>query len=394
MNTFGELALDLRSLVIFRGLLKDKVVHRLLRLLEAIDSPTAECVNQYSALMAQLYPCGDNLTDYLLRRVLLDDNIYIRLVAQGRKPDAHLTRCVEQELCKIGRIARLAAADVCATLGYAGYLPQWQTSNIDFAALYLGAASTAATRGYGMFAEYAMFQRKGGVLVPVEHPDPIRLSDLCGYEHQHEEVVRNTLALIAGKPAANALLYGDAGTGKSSTVKAVVNEYSEQGLRLIELTKNQLHEIPDIIAGLSDNPLNFILFIDDLSFTSIGDEFNALKAVLEGSASARTQNFAIYATSNRRHLIKERFSDREGDDIHLNETMQEMASLSDRFGLSVGFYKPDKRQYLDIVLALKHRHDIVMEDNTLFLEAERFATLRGGRSPRAAMQFILQLKAR
>ncbi len=391
MQLHEQLALDLKSLVVFRNLLQDEVVSRLCLLLESAELPVSQRVARYSDFVAALFCHGNNLTDYLIGKVCRDDNQYIRLTAQGKQAGDWLRVCAYEELKKLERVSRISSEDFCETLGYDGYLPGWNTTAASFSKTFDHAIGEVAIRGYGMFSEHTMFTFKDGQLHPVWYPDSIRLGELYGYEAQRDEVVRNTLALVLGKRAANTLLYGDAGTGKSSTVKAVVNEYASKGLRLIELSKKQLHEIPDIIAALSDNPLKFILFIDDLSFTTVGDDFNTLKAVLEGSASARSLNFAIYATSNRRHLIKERFSDRDGDDIHLNETIQELCSLSDRFGLSIGFYKPDKQQYLELVLTLKNRHMIEMEDAVLFLEAERFATMRGGRSPRTATQFIAQL---
>jgi len=192
--------------------------------------------------------------------------------------------------------------------------------------------------------------------------------------------------LLDGKPAANTLLYGDAGTGKSSTVKALVNEYGKEGLRLIEIKKHQLLLIPSILEKLKDNPLRFVLYLDDLSFTECNEESGALKAILEGSAAARTKNVVIYATSNRRHIVNERFSDREGGDIHRNETIEEQTSLSERFGLRVYFGKPDKEGYLSIVGALLHQYGLDTTDE-LLLQAERFALSRGGRSPRVAKQF-------
>lgn len=198
---------------------------------------------------------------------------------------------------------------------------------------------------------------------------------------------------MSGKPAQNVLLYGDAGTGKSSTVKAVVNEFADRGLRLIEITKEQLGDIPDIIESISANPLKFIIFIDDLSFSADEDRFGALKAALEGSVSARSDNAAVYATSNRRHLVKESFSSREGDDIHRNDTIQETISLSARFGLTIGFYRPDKAKYLEIVGKLAKAAGIDAEKNALELKAESFAMKCGGRSGRTAEQFINSLRS-
>ena len=190
------------------------------------------------------------------------------------------------------------------------------------------------------------------------------------------------------RQASNVLLSGDAGTGKSSSVKAIANEFRDQGLRIIEIRKDQLRDIPVIIDSLSKNPLKFILFIDDLSFAKDDDNFGALKAILEGSVSARANNIVIYATSNRRHLVKESFSDREGDDVHRNDTVQELISLSERFGLSITFSKPNKDEYLDIVRGLAKLRGLDMPEEELEKEAERYAVGRSGRSARAAKQFI------
>ena len=187
------------------------------------------------------------------------------------------------------------------------------------------------------------------------------------------------------------MLCGDAGTGKSSTVKAVVNEFADRGLRLIEITKEQLRDIPHIIDSISRNPLKFILFIDDLSFSSEDDCFGALKATLEGSVSARADNIAIYATSNRRHLVKESFSDRDGDDIHRNDTIQQLISLSARFGLTVTFSKPNQNAYIEIVKGLAEKYNIDMDDKQLSVKAEAFALAGSGRSARTAKQFIYSL---
>ena len=178
-------------------------------------------------------------------------------------------------------------------------------------------------------------------------------------------------------PANNVLLYGDAGTGKSSAVKAIANEFAPDGLRLVEVKKNQLYQIPDLMDKLAANPLKFIFFIDDLSFTANDDNFAALKAILEGSVGGRARNIAVYATSNRRHLIKETMTDRTGDDIHEADTRQELMSLSARFGLTVTLQRPEIRMPMD----------------QLLVKAEAFAIRAGGRSPRVAKQFIEQCES-
>ena len=184
---------------------------------------------------------------------------------------------------------------------------------------------------------------------------------------------------------------GDAGTGKSSTVKAVANAFFGEGVRLIELRKDQLRYLPLVMAQISGNPLKFIIFIDDLSFNQNNDDFSMLKAALEGSASATADNAVIYATSNRRHIIKESFGDREGDDVHRNDTMQETLSLSERFGLTVLFSKPNKQLYLKIVKELALRAGITMDEKELEIQAEAFALRKGNRSARCAEQFINSL---
>jgi predicted AAA+ superfamily ATPase len=230
-------------------------------------------------------------------------------------------------------------------------------------------------------------------IVPVRNPDRTRLSSLVDYEEEKKTIVDNTVALLEGRPAANILITGDAGTGKSSTVKAVGNELRDRGLRILEVRKDQLRELPWVLDELSCNPLKFILFIDDLSFQKDDDDFSALKAILEGSVSARSRNVVIYATSNRRHLVKETFSDREGDDIHRNDTMQEIISLSERFGIQITFQKPNRQTYLDIVHHLAKEHGLVYDPIRLELEAEQFVMHRGSRSARAAAQFIDSLIA-
>ena len=273
-------------------------------------------------------------------------------------------------------------------IAYDGFLPDWDNTYYDFKKEYLNRIDNIERYGYGIYAKYYMFIVKDSRIVPVKYPDEVKLSQLIGYEKQRQLVIDNTLALINGKPASNVLLSGDAGTGKSSSVKAIANEFRDKGLRIIEIRKDQLREIPEIIDGLSKNPLKFILFIDDLSFAKDDDNFGALKAILEGSVSARANNIVIYATSNRRHLVKESFADRDGDDVHRNDTVQELISLSERFGLRITFSKPNKYEYLEIVKGLAKLNSLDMSEEELEKEAERFAVGRSGRSARAAKQFI------
>jgi len=389
---FSDLCNKRDSVVIFRNTGADPVIRNLLYLIETDTSNISEFISCYSDFAEALYENTVNLSEYILRTVLECENMYIVKVAEGKTPDPILHECLMHELAFFQELSRLTPEDFTENAEYDGFLPRWVTSDIDFIGSYTERVRLINHYGYGKYAKNKMFILRQGEITAVKHPDTQKLSELYGYERERNQVIQNTLALLDGKNAQNVLLYGDAGTGKSSTVKALVNEYHEKGLRLIEITKEQLRDIPQIVDEISSNPLKFIIFIDDLSFASGEDCFGALKAMLEGSVSARAKNIAIYATSNRRHLIKESFSDREGDDIHRNDTMQEMLSLSARFGLRINFTRPDKKNYLSIVKQLAKQHNIRTEESQIELKAEQFAISSGnGRSPRTAKQFINQL---
>ncbi len=382
----------LRSLVIFRGLLKNNVMKKLLALLTADTAHTCAAVDAYCAFAQALYEHGDNFSDYLLKAVLDSENLYVLQSCDG-KISAQVEKCLHEELRFLQELSLFDGSSLRSEMHYAHFLPLWEITAHDFATIYAQRMENLPREGYGIFAKYHVFTVQEGRLVPVKHPDPQRIEDLSGYEFERSKVLANTRALLDGKPASNVLLYGDAGTGKSSTVKAVANALAKDGLRLIEVKKNQLYQIPDIVDTLSRNPLKFILFIDDLSFASNDNDFAALKAILEGSVSSHAGNLAVYATSNRRHLVKESFGDREGDEIHLADTMQELMSLSARFGLTITYQRPDKELYCHIVESLAALYDIDMPREALMIKAEAHAIRSGGRSPRVAKQFIEQLKA-
>ena len=392
LNELEKLHLKLRSLAIFRNLLGDRVLTALDRVLSCADRPATEQADAYSAFVSRLYAAGGDLGAHVLELVLSDENPYVRRRAQKQPPCRVLEECLINELGILEEVSRLRPETVQKHIAFSGFLPAWTVSWTDFKKAYADRMDSLSIKGYGVFSGYHVFTLEDGALTPVTRPDPVRLTDLKGYEDEREAVIANTRALLKGRPAANVLLYGDAGTGKSSTVKAVVNAFRGEGLRLIEIAMTQFRQIPGLIERLSDNPLRFILFIDDLSFAKETADFGALKAVLEGSVSARGKNLAIYATSNRRRLVKESFSDRS-EDVHRSETLQELSSLSERFGLSVRFFRPDKAQYLDIVRALGAQYGLGVGDAKLEAEAERYALQRGGRSPRVARQFVEYLKS-
>ena len=392
-----HLNIRLRSLAVFRSLLADPVITALYRYLGSVErQDEEESVSCYAAFVATLYGTEKRtLAGYIQSIVNNDENTYIRLVGQGQQPWPEMAETLEAELEILQAVADLTPEKLREGLNWQGKLPGFAVKQLDIAASYHERIANIGTYGYGIYAKHHMFYiNPDNRIVPVRNPDQTRLSSLIDYKREQQIILDNTQALLEGRPAANILLTGDAGTGKSSTVKAVVNELHHRGLRILEVRKEQLHEIPGILDELNTNPLKFILFIDDLSFQRDDDNFSALKAILEGSVSARSRNVVIYATSNRRHLVKETFSGRDGDDIHRNDTMQEMLSLSDRFGIQITFQKPNKATYLDIVRHLAADRGVDMDPKELELKAEQFALGRGGRSARAATQFVDGLVAK
>jgi len=383
----------LDTLVLFRNIKEDEALSLFIRTLSDIDSgDRAAALRDYCSFAAALYKETSSLSRHILRLAVEDENIYMLTKGAGEDPGMFIDECLACELYTLEELSHINCAELIERIGYDGFMPRYETECFDLSKIYADRVLSIDKHGYGIYAKYHVFIVSDGQLVPVEYPDTIRLSQLSGYENERQEVIANTLALIAGRPSNNVLLYGDCGTGKSSTVKAIANEYAGQGLRLIELKKKQLHEIPNIVKHISRNPLKFIVFIDDLSFTEDDDDYAALKAILEGSVSSTAPNLAIYATSNRRHLVRETFSAREGDEIHRNDTMQELLSLSERFGLRVIFRKPDKALYLQVVSDLAKQYELRISEEELFLRAEQYALARGGRSPRAAKQFVEFLK--
>ena len=373
-----EYSLRLEALVVFRGLLQDPVVEALGRMLA---QPTVSSCGEFCS---RLFGHTTNWSRYLLTRVLEEENLYVKALCTPQGADELLTQALDNELDFFTKLGKLERKD----LTLPDFLPQWQVEEIDFSAEYKSRLADLHRTGYGIFARYKVFTVEDCQLVPVRHPDPQKLSELPGYEAERAKVIANTKALLEGRPANNVLLYGDAGTGKSSAIKAIANEFADQGLRLVEVKKNQLYQIPHLMDTLAANPLKFILFIDDLRFTANDDNFAALKAILEGSVGGRSHNIAVYATSNRRHLIKETLSDREGDDIHLSDTRQELMSLSARFGLTVTFGRPDRDRFALIVKELAGQFGIEEPFDRLLVKAEAFAIRAGGRSPRVARQFM------
>lgn len=376
-----EYSEKMQSLAVFRGILQEKTVSKLLKFLK---EPSAD---SYGDFVSGLYEHGASLTDFLIDVVTEDENVYMKRIAEFKEIPESIDGAVRNELEFLQELSQLTSDEAWAAVSDGKSFAGWATSEKDFLEIYRERIAALHTKGFGIFAKYHAFSLKDGRLVPIKNPDPQRLSQLTGYEREREKIIANTVALLNDRPAPNALLYGDAGTGKSSTVKAIVNEYRDRGLRLIELTKVQLGELPTVIEKIAGNPLKFIIFIDDISFSADDDNFSALKAVLEGTSAVKTSNMTIYCTSNRRHLVKESFADRSGDDIHASDTREELVSLSERFGLKVAFLKPNKDTYLQIVESLAEQYGIECTPD-LLSRGEAYALRRSGRSGRAAKHFI------
>jgi len=231
-------------------------------------------------------------------------------------------------------------------------------------------------------------------IIPITRVEHVYLKDIIGYDIQKKKLIYNTESFINGKPANNCLLYGDAGTGKSSSVKAIVNEYYDKGLRIIEIYKHQFRYLSDILEQLKDRNYKFIIYMDDLSFEESELEYKYLKAILEGGFGKRPENVLIYATSNRRHLIRESFRDKTETDeeLHSRDTVEEKLSLSARFGEKIYYGSPDKKEFNDIVLSLAKKHGIDMDEKEILAKANMWELSHGGMSGRSATQFITYLQ--
>jgi predicted AAA+ superfamily ATPase len=394
-NELKKIKLGFSSVVIFRNILKTKVIKKLLKFLNYETKENIDNIKQidlYCEFLSELFKSDNNLADFILSQIFLDDNIYISKCILKQEINNNLKKTFKNELNFFKYISSFDFSSIF-NKEYSKNIAELEIKEIDFYKIYFEHIKNIDKKGYGIFYNNNMFvldDRKN--IIAVKNKDNQDIKKLYGYEIERNKVLSNTKILIEGKKANNILLYGDAGTGKSSTVKAVANFFKDEGLRLIEIKKNQLHFITDIIEKLSCSPLKFIIFIDDLTFSSNDDTFSYLKAILEGGVNSFPNNIAVYVTSNYRHLIKENFTDRTGDDIHIEDTIQQIMSLTNRFGMIITFQRPGKDLFKEIVLSYAKENNIKTDKEELINQAEAYAIRSAGRSPRVAKQFIELLK--
>lgn len=372
-----DLAQKLKSLAVFRCVLNNDVIKAFVTLCEENSD------DALGAFVEKLYAMGDNISQVFLNIVLLSENLLSVKKANDEQITEIMLKRASEELAIISEAASTESSDFA-------HDALWRTEKINFEEEFYKRLDNIKKTGYGVFAQNVMFTLEGREIVPAVFKDDTTAEMLKGYERQRNEVENNIRALIKGKVAANMLLYGDSGTGKSATVKALTNFYAPQGVRLIEIKKSQINDIPYIMGKVSSNPLKFILFLDDLTFDPNDDAFGCMKAVLEGSVAARAKNTCICVTSNRRHLVKETMADREGGDLHRRDTMEEIGALTQRFGLSVVYEKPDRLLYVKVLCEIAMDYGIEIGENEI-KEAEAYAIRKGGRSCRVAKQYVEEL---
>lgn len=427
MKKEDEIMISLDSLCIYKGMFKEGVGAKFSTLVESLYSYNSieDCISKYNDFVYELFSEYNNLSfkEYVVEGIIesvnpfntsiekaggvedfiltgvnneLESLNYISNVNSLWIKDILISKCVDNEiLCK--KINNLLDWGIrkfsCEVLGKDDYgtIKKLFVQKEEWTDLIDRLVDFHNNNGTGKFAKYKAFvwenfNGENGHLRGISEPDPIKLSQLIGYASQKEEIIKNTEHFLNGSPANNLLLYGSRGTGKSSTVKAILNHYYEEGLRLIEVDKEQLVDFTRIIRLLKDKKQKFIIFVDDLVFDENEGSYSALKTIIEGRIENRPSNILIYATTNRRHLVQEKFTDR--DDVHSKDTMEEKLSLADRFGITISFFTPDQKEFLKIVDGIVRNRGMEIDEQYLHREALKWEKWHNGKSPRSATQFI------
>lgn len=408
---FAEYRLNLASLAIYRNLLDDPVVSALSTWLDSSaveDCNHIENASRYHHFCYQLLRTGQCWPCYLQSLILQDDNVFSQSAENRDVAEKGLMDLAARDLQLLQKVASLDFAALAPQgadtlilnhLGCRGVqagksvfkdAANW-SQEIDGLAEHYRSNSRGVMAGY----KALRWDTESG-LEGISHPHQPRMQDLIGYDYQKEMLCQNTEQFISGRPANNVLLYGSSGTGKSTMIKALLHHYRHEPLRMVEVQRDSLKSLHRLAETLSSYRLRFIVFIDDLSFENYETEYKGLKAILEGSLQGQNGNILIYATSNRRHLVKEYFRDRDmlDEEIHAYDTQQEKLSLADRFGLTLTFGTPNQEEYLAIVLGVAQREGLNIEPAVLRREALQFERARRGPSGRTAQQFINYMAGR
>ena len=388
------------GICIYRPLMDTPLMRAISRLLSSCVSGSGEqALEQYGRVFYLLRAEGfQGLGDWLWDYLRYTESPYGTLAEQGGR-DPALEEGARRDVETLVLLAEtdcdryIDAMKAALSADYAPVLaglPRWKAgAPFDFAEL----TDFYRARGCGLYARYRAFLWEEGELIPVADPDCPKPQDLLGYELQRGQVEQNTRQLMAGHPANNVLLFGDGGTGKSATVKSMLYLPGMEDLRLIEIQKENLTGLPRLMRSLSGRRQKFILFIDDLAFDQDDKTYSSLKTILEGSLEKRPSNVAIYATSNRLHLVRQTFTDRAGDEVDTFETISEKTALAERFGLRIPYLTMNKEGYLALVDYLARQAGIAMEPGELHAQAMTWEIRHSGRTPRVARQFIASLHA-
>ena len=389
---------QLRGLSAFRSLLDTPMLKDALQLLDAAARRDGEgALAAYDQMFYLLKAEGySGLGTWMWDTLRYTETPYGDLAGSGRS-DSELEGAARRDVDALLQLARLGAEDIRVALkpilteeyvSVLDNLPAWETG-VPFTFEEL--AAFYRENGAGLYAKYRAFLWEEGQLVPVADPDCPHPVELLGYDQQRKQVLDNTRLLVEGKPSTNVLLFGDGGTGKSATVKSMLYLPGMENLRLIEIQKENLVGMPRLIRSLAGRRQSFILFIDDLAFDQDDKTYSSLKTILEGGLERRPLNVAIYATSNRRHLVRQTFSDRAGDEVDAFETISEKTALAERFGLRIPYMTMSKSEYLALIDHLAGLYHVEMNREVLHAKAMEWEIRHAGRTPRVARQFIASL---
>ena len=389
---------QLRGLSAFRSLLDTPMLKDALQLLDAAARRDGEgALAAYDQMFYLLKAEGySGLGTWMWDTLRYTETPYGDLAGSGRS-DSELEGAARRDVDALLQLARLGAEDIRVALkpilteeyvSVLDNLPAWETgAPFTFEEL----SAFYQENGAGLYAKYRAFLWEEGQLVPVADPDCPHPVELLGYDQQRKQVLDNTRLLVEGKPSNNVLLFGDGGTGKSATVKSMLYLPGMENLRLIEIQKENLVGMPRLIRSLAGRRQSFILFIDDLAFDQDDKTYSSLKTILEGGLERRPLNVAIYATSNRRHLVRQTFSDRAGDEVDAFETISEKTALAERFGLRIPYMTMSKSEYLALIDHLAGLYHVEMNREVLHAKAMEWEIRHAGRTPRVARQFIASL---